>query len=229
MEYIKGMPSALLLPMMVEWVLTCEIKRKKSKNINGTVTRQMRECLMKLYCTIGELHSQKENVEKLKRQLEEMKKNMEEVQEENWNLWKKLEEMKKKINVSTTLVAQEKDKAARTPKSPAKENRKDKGNENKNGKSIGNIKRNSQPTITPLEKRGKNLGIRRELSYPLDVRKSNLMEEETLIMIENSGKRKERTSKKKKINGVNNVGKNSVEKRKEVERTIEKNKNTPEI
>lgn len=69
--------------MMVDRVLPCEIKRKKSKNINSTVTRQMRECLMKLYCTIGELHSQKENVEcvseKLKRQLEEMKKNMEEV------------------------------------------------------------------------------------------------------------------------------------------------------
>lgn len=48
-------------------------------------------------------------------------------------------------------------------------------------------------------------------------------------MIKNSGKRKERTSKKKKINGVNNVGKSSVKKRKEVKRTIEKNKNTPEI
>lgn len=59
MEHIKGMPSAVLLSNMIEWVLSCEIKRQKSKNINGNLARQMREYLIKLYCTIGEVQKQK--------------------------------------------------------------------------------------------------------------------------------------------------------------------------
>lgn len=58
MEYIKGMPP--LLAMMVEQILRCELKRKSSKNVNGIMTRQMRECLIKLYCTLGEIQKQKE-------------------------------------------------------------------------------------------------------------------------------------------------------------------------
>lgn len=41
MEHIKGMPSATLLSNIIEWVLSCEIKRQKSKNINGNLARQM--------------------------------------------------------------------------------------------------------------------------------------------------------------------------------------------
>lgn len=43
MEHIKGMPAAILLANMTKWVLACEIRRQKSKNINGILTRQMRE------------------------------------------------------------------------------------------------------------------------------------------------------------------------------------------
>lgn len=53
MKYIKGMLPTILLAMMVEWVLTYELKRKVNRNINGVVTRIMRECLIKLYCTLG--------------------------------------------------------------------------------------------------------------------------------------------------------------------------------
>lgn len=79
MEYVKGLPPALLLSMMIDWVLTCEVKRKKSKNINGTIARQMRECLIRIYCTIGEIQNCKESTkaERLSKQLDEMKKKME--------------------------------------------------------------------------------------------------------------------------------------------------------
>lgn len=45
----------------------------------------MRECLIKLYCTIKEIQTQKENAEseKMKKQVEEMKRRIEEIQEEN--------------------------------------------------------------------------------------------------------------------------------------------------
>lgn len=41
-------------------------------------------------------------------------------------------------------------------------------------KSIGSIKRNSQSSVTPLERRRKNPKIRRELSYPLNARDSDV-------------------------------------------------------
>lgn len=58
MSYIKGMPPALLFPKMIEWVLACEVKRSKSKNINGTLARQ-REYLIKLYCIIDEIKAKR--------------------------------------------------------------------------------------------------------------------------------------------------------------------------
>lgn len=175
MEYIKGLPPALLLPMMVEWVLACELKRKKSRNINGIVTRQMRECLIKVYCTIGEMQKRKKNTEaeRLSKQLDEMKKKMQEIQEENRNLRKELELVKNKFSTpcSSDLL---KNGNSQMSKSLEKEPRKEKKKEGKNGRNIGSIKRNSQPSITPLERRGKNPKIRRELSYPLDARGSDL-------------------------------------------------------
>lgn len=47
MKFIKDMPISSL-PPMADWILSCEDKRNKSKNINGMVTRQMREYLIKL-------------------------------------------------------------------------------------------------------------------------------------------------------------------------------------
>lgn len=45
-----------------------------------------------------------------------------------------------------------------------------------NGKYIGSAKRNSQPTVTPLERKEKNPKYRIELSYPLDSRRNNIIE-----------------------------------------------------
>lgn len=39
MEYTKGMPAVILLANMIEWVLACEVRRQKSKNINGNIAR----------------------------------------------------------------------------------------------------------------------------------------------------------------------------------------------
>lgn len=64
MGHIKDMPPAFLLPTMAEWVLACEIRRSKSRNINGNVARQMREYLIKLYFSINEIKSQKEKAPK---------------------------------------------------------------------------------------------------------------------------------------------------------------------
>lgn len=231
MEYIKGMPSAFLLPMMVDWVLACEIKRKKSRNINGTITRQMRECLSKLYCTIGEIQTQRENPEsvKLKKQLEEMKKRMEENQEGNKSLWRELEQVKNKVNVSTPSAPKRKDKSAQTPNSSAKENKKDGRKEDGHERGTKNTKRNSQPVVTLLERRRNNLQIRRELSYPLDNRRPNYVEEEALAIVESSGRRKEEYNKRKKRNRTNTVEKSSAKKRSETERITEKKKSTTEV
>lgn len=39
MEYIKGLPPALIIPNMIDWVLACEIKRSKCRNMNGTIAQ----------------------------------------------------------------------------------------------------------------------------------------------------------------------------------------------
>lgn len=232
MDYIKGMSLALLLPMLVDWVLVCEIKRQKSKNINGTVTRLMRECLIKIYCAIGELQSQKESTEsgKLKKQLDEMKKNMDELYEENRNLRKELEEVKKSISISATSTLQEKEKEVQTPVNSMKENRRAPKKDDKSGKNLEEGKRNlamAQPAVTPLEKRNKTPKPRREFSYPLEVRRHSAMEEEA--QVKNLEVRKEGTGKKKRLNSVNSTGKGSSKKRSETEKKMDKGKDTPEV
>lgn len=99
MEHIKGMPTAILLSNMIEWVLACEIRRQKSKNINGNLARQMREYLIKLYYTISEVQKQKENTEtgKLIKQMEEMRKGMLALKEEKKKLRQELEQLKNSV------------------------------------------------------------------------------------------------------------------------------------
>lgn len=63
MQYIKGMLPTMLMTMM-DWVLSCEINTNKSRNINGTVIRIIRECLIKLYCTFEEIQRQKKGTKK---------------------------------------------------------------------------------------------------------------------------------------------------------------------
>lgn len=162
---------------MIDWILACEIRRSKSKNINGTVARQMREYLIKLYCAVGEIQRQKDNseAEKFKNQLEEMKKNMITLQKKDINLKRELELIKKKIEEPKATKIQETGKKNQTPIREAKRNRK------KSSSSIkkkSNKKRNSQPIVIPLEREGKSVTIRRELSYPIDNYNSSKTEEE---------------------------------------------------
>lgn len=99
MEHTKDMPTAILLVNMLEWVLECEIRRQKSKNINGNLARQMREYLIKLYHTIGEIQKQKgnEEYEKILKQVEEMKKSMTVLKEENKQLRQELELLRVRV------------------------------------------------------------------------------------------------------------------------------------
>lgn len=193
MEYIKGMPSVMLLPMLADWVLSCEIKRQKSKNINGNVTRSMRENLMKIYCAIGEIRNQKESMEssKLKKQLDEMKGNMEEVQKENKELRKELEEIKRNI----------KEKAAQTPNNVRKENSGIKNLEEINRKNQGRNGRVTQLGTAALEKRAKTPTPRRELTYTPNPGRFNEIEEAERI--NNPRSRKDDLGKKKRPSSTN--------------------------
>lgn len=177
MKYIRRIPPALIIPNMIDWILACEIRRSKSKNINGTVARQMREYLIKLYCAIGEIQKQKENTEagKLKKEMEDMRRNMTALQEENMNLRRELELIKKKITVP---VAAETLGTATVNKSSSKEVGKNRRKSISSGKGTINKKRNSQPTVTPLERKKRNITIRRELSYLLDAYNTSRTEED---------------------------------------------------
>lgn len=132
MSHIKDMPPVFLLPTIAEWVLACEIRRSKSRNINGFVTRQMREYLIKLYCSINEIKSQKENSEagKLRKQMDEMRNKMEILQEENTNLKKELELIKSRIALPPVNIPS---RSKEPTSSREKESRKEKMKENKEG------------------------------------------------------------------------------------------------
>lgn len=85
--------------------------------------------------------------------------------------------------------------------------------------------------VTPLERRRKNPKIRREFSYLLDVRGSNLTEERPINTVESTGKRsRENINKRKKnMDRANNQEKNSNRKKQETEKSIEKNGNNLEL
>lgn len=222
MEYIKGMPSVMLLPMLVDRVLSCEIKRQKSRNINGKVTRLMRENLIKIYCAIGELRSQKESVEsgKLKKQLDEMKKNMDEIQEKNKNLRKELEEIKRSINM--------KEIEAPTPISMRKEG--SSGNkkvENLSGRNRKENSGNTQLVTASLEKKAKTPASRRKLIYVSNFRRFKETEERERI--NNTRTKKDGINKKKRLNSINSIGKGSTKKRNEIESQVGKYNDAPEM
>lgn len=140
----------------------------------------MRECLIKLYCTIGELQTQRENSEtgKLRKQLDDMKKRVEEIQEKNRSLRRELKIVRNKVDAPVPSAPKKKDSSVRTPRSPVKGNKKDGKKEEGKERSLKNIKRNIQPVITPLERKGKNPRIRRELSFPSDNREPRNVEGE---------------------------------------------------
>lgn len=99
MQYIKSMPVSSLITIMIEWTLRCEVKRQSSRNINGAVTRHMRECLIKLYYTLGEVQRQRETVESsiLKKELNQVNIQMKELRKENVILKRELEASKENM------------------------------------------------------------------------------------------------------------------------------------
>lgn len=96
------------MAMIVEWVLLCELKMKVSRNINSTVTRHMRECLIQLYCIFRrDIKTKKEVRDSCaeKRVGYSKPKHEKLVKEENMKLRKELDILKgkieKKISTST--------------------------------------------------------------------------------------------------------------------------------
>lgn len=219
MEHIKGILPALIVPSMIDWILACEIRRSKSKNINGTVARQMREYLIKLYCAVGEIQKQKDNseAEKLREQVENMKKNMIALQKENINLRRELEVIKKKIAAPAEMEEQETARTNRIPSEGAGRNRR---KSSSSVKGMSSKKKNSQPTVILLERRNRNIKIRRELSYPMDIHNTSRTEDDEqgrdFNISQLMGKRKDNLAKqnterkgRKRLNSVESSNKKS--------------------
>lgn len=226
MEYLRDMPPSMIIPSMIDWVLACEIRRSKSKNINGTVARQMREYLIKLYCAIGEIQRQKENNEakELKKQMENMRMSMMALKEENANLKRELETIKEKISTPAVIEAQQ-------PAPSNKMTNQEGGNVTKaktlGAKETSSTKRLSQPSLTPMERRNKNQKFRRELSYPMDAHSSSKTEEEErerdIIVAQSKRKKKESTGKqnkeRKRSVRMDSLGDSGLKKNKNMEKT----------
>lgn len=184
---------------------------------------------------MGELQRQKDvsDAEKLKTQLEEMKRNMNTLQKENVNLKRELELIKKKIERPTAAEIQE-----------AGENNQIqiRGDKRSRKKSSGSLtersskKKNSQPTVTPVERGSTGVTIRRELSYPTDKYNINRLEEEEQERGLNSQQsREERSENIEKINSarksrrrLDSVGKNT-KKNTDLGRPNENRKEQPEL
>lgn len=68
------------------------------RNINGTVTRQMREGLIQVYHTLGEIQRQRETSDILipKEELTQVNRQVEHLKEENAKLRKELDQIKKR-------------------------------------------------------------------------------------------------------------------------------------
>lgn len=113
------------------------------------------------------------------------------------------------------------------PKSTDKGNKKDRRRNEIEEKSMRNLKRNSQPVISPLIRKENHSWIRRELSYPLDNRGTTGEEPENTENIRSTEKRKEEHNKTRKNSRTNTIEKNSAKKRKEVGSNSEKD--TPDV
>lgn len=170
MEYLKGMSVQMLVPCMIDWVLACEIKRAKSRNINGTITRQMRANLIRIYCAIGEIQQQKDNMETemLRTQLKDIEENIRSIKEENANLRKELEDIKRQMISNKNVEGYRS-----TPCDTNKGKRKNSKDINSAEKTTGKKKRNSHPAVIPLERRDIEQRLRRELSFPRESPRRN--------------------------------------------------------
>lgn len=92
------------------------------------------------------------------------------------------------------------------------------------------MKSNSQPDVTLPERRDKNPKIRRELSYPLDNRRSILQEEKVLVNSVSESVRKNKSkSIKKRKERLDTLEKGSNIKRTGKEKENEKRKEITEV
>lgn len=163
LQHIKGLPTSALASMMTE--LFCEIKRRSSKNINGTVTRKMREYLICLYHTLEEIKKE-DRIISVEKEFGELKK-------ENQKLREELENIKRRLNTprivrdqrSTFTQTSDKKKEIETYETGLKRN--DKGLEKKL-KSASKNKRNLPPEIDTVDKKRKDKNTKRKLSYTLE-------------------------------------------------------------
>lgn len=85
--------------------------------------------------------------------MDEMRKSMVDLQEQNKKLRKELELIKNKVSSPYVSDQRKKNENTQVDKSPEKDYRKDRKKDDRNEKSIGSSKRNSQPSVTPLRKR----------------------------------------------------------------------------
>lgn len=193
----------------------------------------MREYLIKLYCAIGEIQKQKDNTEaeKLKKQMEDMRISMTALQEKNMNLRKELEMIKKKITVP---IAAETHGNSSVNKNTSKDIGKNKRKSSSSGKGTTGKKRNSQPTVTPLERRNRNIRIRRKLSYPLDAQNASRTEEDEqgrdTNIAQSTRKRKEnlvrQNSEKKRSKRIDSLEDSSMKNRDTGKSTDKKERTT---
>lgn len=228
MEYIKGIPSVVLLSKMVEWVLGCEIKRQRSRNSNGSVARQMREYLIKLYCTIDEIQKQKDKTEagKLKKQIDDMRRGMVALQEENKKLRVELEQIKSSVSQSKTVDREEEIRKAQriigTQNKNGKGKEKDKGTD-KEGENHN--KESLQPNVIVTESREGHIKTRRELRYSTGSRGSTRSHE--VDQNRRTGKGNA-SGQKKRTDRLNSVDQSAKKRRKGI--TAEENqRNQPEM
>lgn len=157
-QYIKGMPTSVLAAMMTEWTLSCKIKRRSSKNINSTISRKMRECLIHLYHTLEEIRNE-DRIISVEKEFERVTSQLGELKEENQKLREELENIKRSMKTPRIIRDQ---KSTFTQTSNKKEveiaginmNKSDKTQEKKS-KSVDRSKKNLQPEIISLDKKGK--------------------------------------------------------------------------
>lgn len=158
----------------------------------------MRECLIKLYCTIGEIQSRKEGHETamLKKELATVSQNMERLRGDNKKLRKELDFLKDKIGRIRKAEASTQTPNNNTERSP----RKEEGKKSKDKRKNTPLAKRNSPEIIPVDRRSKERKIRRELSFPLGSGRKEQLKNMDAASIRSHGKRaiSETTKKRSK-------------------------------
>lgn len=171
--------------------LACELKRRASKNINGNVTRKMRECLIRLYYTLGEIKNDNRTIA-LEKELEQVTLQVKELKENK--LREKIEQVKRNIGTTSITGKDLREISTQTSNNKSvetatiKKSKKRKIEEKQ--RTISKIKRNSQPKINSSEGKIKGKRFKRKLSYPLDSRQKEMEDVEISPMVGTNSSRK---------------------------------------